>query len=179
MTRKSFSAIPSAFGGSQDVLAEIAVFCTLCLTALVPPREQCTSAATTRFWMRERHITDETVLSLLGSGCLRSSLVLGVLLCVHMDAISKFEFSDEGLSDPVLNVSKACAYVACSWFWYYFIFAGFTLIGFSDFLKVAFRAEGPLTCKILLVPWGSNLIASGFTVLTEVCLPETRVPGKW
>jgi hypothetical protein len=47
MTVKSLStAISSRFGGSEVALADTVGFCKPCFTALVPPWEQCTSAAT-------------------------------------------------------------------------------------------------------------------------------------
>jgi hypothetical protein len=47
--KSSTSAISSRFGGSEEAVAGTAGFCTPCLVALVPPWEQCTSAATTTF----------------------------------------------------------------------------------------------------------------------------------
>jgi hypothetical protein len=48
-TMKSLSsAISSRLGGSEEALADNAGFCARGLTALVPPWEQCTSAATVK-----------------------------------------------------------------------------------------------------------------------------------
>jgi uncharacterized membrane protein len=71
--KSSSSAISSRFGGSEKAFAEIAGFCTPCLAGLVPPWEQCTSAATTAFQLPEGHITAEGGLALLGPDCLSFS----------------------------------------------------------------------------------------------------------
>jgi hypothetical protein len=105
MTVKSLSsAFSSGLGGSEAALADNAGFCMSCLTALVPPWEQCTSAATVTLWWPEGHITGEADLALLGSECLWLSIIGGGgLLAAHIDAISESEYSDERLSDSTLT----------------------------------------------------------------------------
>jgi hypothetical protein len=85
-------------GCPVQALADNVGFCMPCFTTLVPPWEQCTSAATVTLWLPEGHITGEVDLALPGSDCVCVSLILGILLFAHIETFSESEFSDEELS---------------------------------------------------------------------------------
>jgi hypothetical protein len=55
----------------------------------------------------ERRITGEADLALHGSDCVCASLILGVLLFAHIEAVSESEFSDEELSDCTLTGDRS------------------------------------------------------------------------
>jgi hypothetical protein len=130
----------------------------------------------------EGHITGEADLARHGSDCLLFTLVGGVLLSAHMEAISESEYSDEKLSNSTLTGDRSACLecmvnlvgLSISLF-----FSGLFLGIFLRLFSVVFMAEGPPTSITLFTPWGSNLMTLGFTMLAAmVYLPKPSVPGK-